>query len=139
MSTASVLVVNKSLLSSGDDVGKLINAAFVLGLTAGRELSAETFGGDVIDGDGTVHRYLTKIGHYVRKASGGKLRSLRQACEMHNEITVVDYTDAASPASYAEYEKSLSSQQGENITYRAIHISGPAELVSSLTKSLSRA
>lgn len=53
-------------------------------------------------------------------------------------VAVVDYTEAASPASYEEYVDTLSRQSGDTITYRAIHIYGPEHMVAPLTKNLSR-
>ena len=73
MRNISLLLINKSI----KEPGILTNAAFVLGLTAGRDLPEDTFGPDVVDGDGARHTYLTNIAHFVRKAGPSKLRSLR--------------------------------------------------------------
>jgi|GEM_PF-1926629 len=130
----SVLIVDQSI----DDKGILANASFVLGLTAGRELPQDTFSYDVKDGEGSIHRYLTQIGHFVRKAGQSKIRELRRkSLETEGTITV-DYTDDAAPANYEEYAKNLGSHKGEEIKYRALYIYGPRDIILPLTKNLSR-
>lgn len=131
---ASVIIVNQSIT----EAGILVNAAFVLGLTAGRNLPVETFGPDVVDGEQRTHLYLTKIGHYVRKAGASKLRSLRDMFANMEEVLLVDYTEDAAPADYDAYTSALKGHSGEEISYRAIHVYGPAEKVIPLTKNLSR-
>jgi hypothetical protein len=131
---ASVLIVDQQL----DHKGVLANAAFVLGLTAGRELPQGTFGHDVSDGDGGVHRYLTRIGHTVRKAGQSKLRSLRAAFAAEAEVVLVDYTEEAAPADYEQYAAAIAAHRGEEIRYRALHVYGPEDRIVPLTKNLSR-
>ena len=118
--------------------GILANTAFVLGLTAGRELPDETFGNDVQDGAGDTHKYLTRIGHFVKKAGQSKLRTLREQFSKDPEVLVVDYCDDAAPSDYSEYQKNIALHKGEQIIYRAIHIFGPQSKVVPLTKNLSR-
>lgn len=130
----SVLVVEQSL----EDKGVLTNAGFVLGLTAGRELPAAAFGGEVVDGDGASHKYLTNIGHYVRKAGQSKMRELRAKLAGNPDVKVVDYTEDAAPADYASYARALASHKGEEIKYRALYLYGPKDAVFPLTKNLSR-
>ena len=130
----SVLIVNQSV----EAAGILTNAAFVLGLTAGRKLPDDSFGPEVVDGDGAPHAFLTRIGHYVRKASAGKLKTLRDTFAAMETVIVVDYTEDAAPADYTAYADALLSHKGDEIVYRAIHVYGPAELVAPLTKNLSR-
>ena len=130
----SILIVNQSL----SETGVIANAAFVLGLTAGRYLPDETFGPDVIDGERHTHMYLTRIGHYVRKAGSSKLRTLRQTFAEMEGVRVVDYTEDAAPADYSAYETALGAHSGEDIFYRAIHVYGPADALIPLTKNLSR-
>lgn len=130
----SVLVVDQT----SEHKGIIANVGLVLGLTAGRELPQETFGGEVIDGDGHFHRYLTKIGHYVRKAGQSKIRSIRDALRQHPEVLIVDYTEDAAPADYSQYAENLKKHSGEQIQYRAIYFYGPDNLVTPLTKNLSR-
>ncbi len=131
---ASVLIVNQSIT----ETGILANAAFVLGLTAGRNLPLETFGANVVDGEHRTHMYLTQIGHYVRKAGASKLRALRDTFASMEDVLLVDYTEDAAPADYEAYTRSLGGHAGEDISYRAIHVYGPAEKVIPLTKNLSR-
>jgi hypothetical protein len=133
MKNVSVLIVDKNLPRGVES-----NVAFVLGLTAGRLLPEDTFGGDVVDGDGKAHRFLTKIGHFVREATPSKLASLRQAFAAAPEVVITDYTDDAAPSSYEAYETSLRAHAGEQIIYRAIHVFGPEEVVAPLTKNLSK-
>ena len=133
MQITSVLVVAKGL----DHKGILANTGFVLGLTSGRLLPENTFGPDVTDGDGSKHRFLTNIGHYVREAGQSKLQTLRKEFADHPDVTVVDYTDDAAPADYKTYEENLAKHKGEEIVYRAIHIFGPEEIVVPKTKNLS--
>jgi len=83
MAKISVLIVDKGI----DSKGVIANTAFVLGLTAGREISADTFGEDVVDGDGMKHKYLTRIGHLVRKAGQNKIRTLREEFANRDDIT----------------------------------------------------
>ena len=116
----------------------MTNAAFVLGLTAGRLLSGDTFGPDVTDGDGSIHKHLTNIGHFVREAGQSKLQSLRSEFMQIEGATVVDYTEDAAPANYDEYASNLAGHKGEQILYRAIWVYGPAEIVLPKTKNLSR-
>jgi hypothetical protein len=130
----SVLIVEQSL----DAAGIIANAAFVLGLTAGKLLPQETFGPDTIDGDGSTHKFLTNIGHYVRKAGQAKLRTLRNTFVNSAETSVIDYTEDAAPADYSVYASNLKEHSGEQISYRAIHVYGPEEVVVPLTKNLSR-
>ena len=130
----SVLIVDQSVESKGIAA----NAGFVLGLTAGREIPESTFGREVVDGDGTHHAYLTKIGHYVRKAGQNKMRELRAKLIAEPDVKIVDYTEDAAPADYEEYARNLLSHKGEEIVYRALHIYGPKEIVAPLTKNLSR-
>jgi hypothetical protein len=130
----SVLIVDQTL----DSKGIVANVAFVLGLTAGRGLPAETFGPDVIDGDGMTHPYLTRIGHIVRKAGQNKLRSLRQELGGKPGVLLVDYTEDAAPADYEEYARTLAEHSGEEIKYRALHVYGPEDIVGPLTRNLSR-
>ncbi len=130
----SVLVVDQAI----DNKGILANIAFVLGLTAGRELSEDTFGPNVVDGDGTEHLYLTRIGHIVRKAGQSKIRGLRESLVGRPDVLSVDYTEDAAPSDYDEYSRNLGKHSGEKVTYRALYIYGPEEVVGSLTKNLSR-
>lgn len=130
----SVLLVNKNI----DEIGILTNAAFVLGLTAGRHLGDDTFGPEVVDGDGRSHTYLTRIAHFVRKATPTKLRALRDAFADMPDVHVVDYTEDAAPSTYEDYERSLGEHSGEEIVYRAVHVYGPEDKVVPLTKNLSR-
>jgi len=133
MKIASVLIISKGL----DHKGILANASFVLGLTSGRLLPNETFGPDVMDGEGSKHRFLTNIGHYVREAGQSKLQTLRTELMQFPDVTVIDYTEDAAPSDYKEYEQSLGRHKGEEIIYRAIHIFGPEEVVIPKTKNLS--
>ena len=129
----SVLIVNKSI----GEPGIIGNAAFVLGLTAGRRLPEETFGPAVVDGDGRSHEALTSIGHIVRKASATKLRTLWETFSGDPDVSVVDYTEAAAPADYGAYTAALGATTSEEITFRAIHVYGPGEKITPLTKNLS--
>ena len=130
----SVLIVNKSI----QEVGIIANAAFVIGLSVGREIAEATFGHDVIDGDGTTHSALTCISHHVRKAGASKLRSVRTSLLNHPDIRIVDYTEDARTPDYAEYAHNLSKHSGDDIVYRAIHVIGPEHVVGPLTSNLSR-
>lgn len=132
MKNISVLIVNEKL----DHKGILANTSFVLGLTAGRELPKETFGTDVVDGDGSMHKYLTNIGHYVRKAGQNKMRTIRKEF-LDAGIMVVDYTDDAAPADYVAYEANIKNHKSEEIVYRAIWVYGPEDIVLPKTKNLS--
>ncbi len=132
MKNISVLIVNEKI----DHKGILANTSFVLGLTAGRELPPETFGANVVDGDGSTHTYLTNIGHYVRKAGQSKIKTIRKEF-LDAGIIVVDYTDDAAPADYAAYEESIKSHKSEEIIYRAIWVYGPEDVVLPKTKNLS--
>ncbi|MDP2932533.1 MAG: DUF2000 domain-containing protein [bacterium] len=130
----SVLIVNEQI----PEVGILVNAGFVLGLTVGRLLPQDTFGPDVTDGDGEKHTFLTRIGHYVRKASPNKLVALRQKFATTQGVVLVDYTEDAAPADYEAYTTSLGAHRGPEISYRAIYVYGPEEIIVPLTKNLSR-
>jgi len=130
----SVLVVDQNLIH----LGILANAALVLGLTAGRELPESTFGHDVVDGEGSTHKYLTKIGHMVRKAGQSKIKTLRDTLGEEADVRIIDYTDDAAPADYEEYARNIGSHTKEQLNYRAIHIFGPHAKVNPLTKNLSR-
>lgn len=130
----SVLIVDQAI----DSKGVVANVAFVLGLTAGRGLPAETFGPDVVDGDGVTHQHLTRIGHIVRKAGQTKLRSLRQELGGKPGVLLVDYTEDAAPADYAEYAETLAKHSGEELKYRALHVYGPEDIIGPLTRTLSR-
>ncbi len=132
MKNISVLIVNEKL----DHKGIISNTSFVLGLTAGRELAQETFGSDVVDGDTSTHKYLTNIGHFVRKAGQNKIRTLRKEF-LDQNILVVDYTDDAAPSDYAAYQSAIKNHKGEEIIYRAIWVYGPEEIVTPKTKNLS--
>ncbi len=130
----SVLIVDQVR----EDKGIIANASFVLGLTAGRMLSDSTFGHDMVDGEGSHHAYLTNIGHMVRKAGQNKMRELRKKFFEAGIVKVIDYTEDAAPADYATYASALASHKGEEITYRALYVYGPATLIIPLTKNLSR-
>lgn len=130
----SVLIVDQS----AEDKGILTNAGFVLGLTAGRELPEDTFDRDVVDGDGSTHKYLTRIGHFVRKAGQSKMRELRAKLIAEKDVKVVDYTEDAAPADYEEYARNLAGHKGDQISYRALYVYGPKDIVLPLTKNLSR-
>ena len=130
----SVLIVNKAV----QDLGVIVNASFVVGLTAGRLLPAETFGSDVVDGRGTRHVFLTRIGHVVRKAGSQKLRRVRDELVASPGVVVVDYPEHAAPSDYAQYTAALEQDQGEEIVYRALHVWGPRAVVDRITGNLSR-
>lgn len=130
----SVLLVNKNI----DEPGIMANAAFVLGLTAGRLLPEETFGPEVVDGDGKSHTFLTRIAHFVRKATPTKLQALRDTFAEMPDVQVVDYTEDAAPSTYETYAQDLGNHSGEEIVYRAVYVFGPEEKVVPLTKNLSR-
>ncbi len=130
----SVLIASKAVT----EPGILMNTALVVGLTVGRELPESTFGPDAVDGDGSAHRSLTNIAHFVLKASPSKLRSLRAKFMTMPDVSIVDYTDDAAPSDYATYEETLKSHSGDGIVYRAIHVYGPEDVVVPLTKNLSR-
>ena len=131
---ASVLIVDQQL----DHKGIIANAAFVLGLTAGREMGRETFGMDVVDKDGSLHRYLTKIGHFVRKAGQSKIRTIRESLANDVTVSIVDYPEDAAPSDYSVYTASLNAKPKDEINYRALHIIGPERVITPLTKNLSR-
>jgi hypothetical protein len=133
MGNVSVLIVTKGV----DHKGILANCGFVLGLTAGRLLPTETFGEDVVDGDGSKHTFLTNVGHNVREAGQSKLHTLREEFSKTPGLIVVDYTEDAAPADYATYTEALKNHKGEEIVYRAVWIYGPAEIVIPKTKNLS--
>ena len=133
MKYLSVLIVDQSL----DHKGIIANASFVLGLTVGRHQPQETFGPDVTDGDGSTHKHLTNIAHFVRKAGQGKLKTLRSEFIGIENVTIVDYPEDAAPSDYAHYQENLSKHKGEEITYRAIHFYGPEEILLPKTKNLS--
>jgi hypothetical protein len=130
----SVLIVNQSI----EDKGILTNAAFVLGLTAGRELPQETFGPDALDGENQSHKYLTNIAHFVRKAGQNKIKDLRKTFSQNPDVKVIDYTEDAAPSNYEDYTKNLGLHSGEEIVYRALYVYGPKDVVLPLTKNLSR-
>jgi len=130
----SVVIVDQAL----EHKGILANAAFVIGLSAGRELPGETFGLDVTDADGKNHRYLTNIAHFIRKAGQAKIRTLREEFAADERTTVFDYSEDAAPSDYSEYAKSIASRKSNDISYRAIHIYGPESVVAPRTKNLSR-
>jgi len=131
---ASVLIVDQQL----ENKGIIANAAFVIGLTVGREMSLETFGNDVLDKDGINHRYLTRIGHIVRKAGQSKIRSIRELLVTNVYVSMVDYPEDASPSDYSIYAANLKSRSKDEINYRALHIIGPESIVVPITKNLSR-
>ncbi len=130
----SVLIVDQSL----SPVGVLANTCFVLGLTAGRLMPVTAFGHDTVDGDGSAHRYLTSIAHFVRKAGQSKIRTLRATLIANPEVSLVGYTEDAAPSDYKEYAENLVRHSGDQIVYRALHVYGPEEVVTPLTKNLSR-
>ncbi|MGZ4753429.1 MAG: DUF2000 domain-containing protein [Acidimicrobiia bacterium] len=131
----SVLILNGKI----PEVGVIANTAFVLGLTVGRLIPDTTFGPNVLDGDGRTHLSLTQIGHTVRVANPTKLARLAETLKGEAGLTVVDYTEDAAPADYAQYTATLGVRQGEDIVYRAVHVFGPADLVDKYTRNLSRA
>lgn len=133
MKYVSVLIVDQAQ----ENKGILVNASFVLGLTAGRAMPESTFGPDVVDGDGNTHRYLTNIGHFVRKAGQNKIRTLRRELGAHAETVIVDYTEDAAPADYDAYKTSIAGKRADELTYRAIHVFGPEDIVLPKTKNLS--
>jgi hypothetical protein len=131
---SSVLIIDQSI----ENKGVATNAGFVLGLTAGRELPETTFGHEAVDGDGLPHEYLTKIGHFVRKAGQSKMQELRNKFLAEPMVKVIDYTEDAAPADYEEYARNLASHKGKEIIYRALYVYGPQSIVLPLTKNLSR-
>ncbi len=133
MDDISVLIVDQSIAHSGI----LTNLGLVIGLTAGRLLPDQTFGPDLIDGDGREHRYLTSVVHVVRKAGQNKLRDLRAYFEGQPGVILVDYTDDAAVSSYDDYTHSLTGHSGEAIKYRALYLYGPRDLLYPKTKNLS--
>ena len=134
MAHISVLLVARNI----KEAGVLANAALVIGLTAGHLLPEDTFGPDVVDGDGKKHTYLTKIAHFVRKAGPSKLRSLRDTFAEMPDVQVVDYTEDAAPSDYDIYRQDLARHSGAEIVYRAVYIYGPEERIVPLTRNLSR-
>lgn len=134
MKYVSVLIVNQSI----KDAGLLVNAAFVLGLSAGKGMPGEAFGSEVEDGDGRQHAALTNIGHFVRKASASKLATLRNTMAERSDVAVVDYTEDAAPADYTAYVASLGQRSGNEIVYRAVHLYGPEVVIVPATKNLSQ-
>ena len=134
MYCVSVLIVDKGIKS----YGVLANAAFVLGLTAGRGFPDDKFGPDVVDGDGSIHKYLTTMSHYVRRAGQSKLRALRREFVKDPKVLVIDYTEDAATTDYHEYTRNLGNHSGDEIQYRAVYIYGPEEIIVPRTKNLSR-
>ena len=130
----SVLIIDQNLAHRG----AMANAAFVLGLTAGRLMSDHLFGHDVEDRSGAMHRYLTRIPHFVKKAGQGKIRSLREALLVQPQVSIVDYPEEAAPSNYSVYAQNLSMKGADEITYRAIHVAGSYAVLYPLTKNLSR-
>lgn len=130
----SVVIVDQNL----DHRGALTNAAFVIGLSAGRSMPQDTFGPDVADGDGSIHRSLTNIGHFVRKAGQSKIRTLRAEFAENPLVQVIDYTEDAAPSDYNEYSASLRLKRAAELSYRAIHVFGPEDVIVPRTKNLSR-
>ena len=131
---SSILIVDQTMESKGI----LANVALVVGLTIGRELPQDTFGADVTDGEGIHHRYLTRIGHVVRKAGQSKMRNLRKVFAQDPRVLILDYTEDAAPVDYDEYSRNLSKHSGAEIQYRALYVYGPEETVVPITKNLSR-
>lgn len=130
----SVLVIDQSI----DNKGIIANAGLVLGLTAGRMIPKNTFGYKVTDGDGLPHAYLTKIGHFVRKAGQSKIKALRAKFVQNEKVIVIDYTEDAAPADYEAYAKNLAQHKNNEIFYRALYLYGPKEVILPLTKNLSK-
>lgn len=134
MRSISVLIIRKNQKD-----GIVSNASFVVGLTAGRLLPDETFGSDAVtDGDGRAHRFLTRIPHHVREAGDNKMRSLFAQFTDNPDVSVVTYTEDAAPSSYEKYAENLANHSGEEISFRALHIFGPEDVVVPATKNLSR-
>ncbi len=133
MKYVSVVIVDKAVESKGI----LSNAAFVLGLSAGRGMPETSFGDEVVDADGKVHARLTNIAHFVRKAGQSKLRRLREELSACQEVTITDYTEDAAPSDYETYAANLANRSADQIAYRAIHVYGPEEVVVPKTKNLS--
>jgi hypothetical protein len=134
MHETSVLIINQGLA----EPGTVANVAFVVGLTAGRLLPPHTFGGDVADADGRLHRHLTRLPHFVRRAGESKLRALHAAFSAMPEVVVVDYSDDARTSEYEKYAAALATRRTEAVVYRALHVFGPSHLLLPLTKNLSR-
>ena len=133
----SVLIMAQDFKQQGK-IGELVNAAFVAGKSFGKRSPDESFGETVIDGNGSEHAALTNMAHFVRKAGQSKLRTLRNEFAAMEGVEVIDYPEAASPSTYEDYVNVLQTQSGDEITYRAVHVFGPTEVVVPRTKSLSR-
>lgn len=54
------------------------------------------------------------------------------------EVTLVDYVEDAAPADYDEYARNLRGRAGDEISYRALYVYGPEEVVLPLIRNLSR-
>lgn len=128
-----VIVVDESL-----PLGILANTAAVLGVTIGKKFP-DLVGENVLDASRREHTGVITVPIPVLKASGAKLRELREKLfeSVPGKTLVVDFSDVAqSCKTYEEYKEKVSKVAEDGHHYFGLALCGDRKTVNRLTGSL---
>lgn len=128
-----VMVVDQNL-----PLGLLANTAAVLAISIGDKVK-DIVGEDVTDGDGTVHKGITKATVPLLKGDSDLIRSLRdRLLLMSNDgLFFVDFCDIAQQSKhYEDYKNSIALVPSDELNYLGIAIYGQDKDVNKLTGNI---
>lgn len=117
--TKCVLIVDSSL-----SIGEQANVAAVLAMTIGAKNSG-IIGGDVYDGDNTLHTGITQLNLPVLAASVEIIKEIHDLADVNDQVFVVDFTLTAQKSrSYEEYTNLMNRLTGKELRYLGIGLIG---------------
>jgi hypothetical protein len=126
-----VMIVAKDL-----PPGLAVNTAAVLAITLGRRIE-HIIGPDIPDQVGRIHSGLTRLPIPILTADSETLRALRAQAAEHEDLLLVDVTDAAQEArTYETYERRLAEAAAEDLIYRGVALYGQKKRINALTGRL---
>jgi hypothetical protein len=128
-----VMVVDQNL-----PLGLLANTAAVLAISIGDRVKG-IVGEDVIDGDGTVHKGITKATVPLLKGDSDLIRSLRDRLLLMpiDGLFFVDFCDIAQQSKhYDDYKNNIALVPANELNYLGIAICGQDKDVNKLTGNI---
>ena len=128
-----VLVIDAAL-----PLGLVANTAAVLAMSVANTVE-DIIGDDVRDGDGGLHRGITRLPIPLLRGDADSIRALRHRLQQSetNELYWVDFCDVAQKATrYDRYRRQLADTAESDLTYLGIALCGPDKPVKRLTGSL---
>lgn len=128
-----VVVINEKI-----ETGKAMNALShaMLGFGAGVVTKEEVHLNQYEDSERNKHENISEMPIMVLKTRPNKIRELRKAA-LENSLRFIDFVDTMSIGTYEEEYALTKTKKDEELTYWAIILFGPWDLVTNLTRKFS--